>query len=283
VRDFEMTSVAAGRPPCTLVVNCQPLRGADDAQNGAVAVIRDVTDSREAERMKSEFVSTVSHELRTPLTSIRGSLRLLAAGVMGRLPGEAMELVEIAARNGERLAALINDLLDMEKIAAGRLDFTMRPRPLARLVRQSLELNGGYAQAHGVTLSLAHAPEDAWALVDESRFLQVMANLLSNATKFSPQGSTVEVSLRACGEMLRIEVRDQGPGIAEEFVPRVFARFSQADATDARAKGGTGLGLAISKALVERMAGRIGFESAAGAGSTFFVELPCVPAAAATG
>jgi signal transduction histidine kinase len=278
VRDFELTSVVPGRPPHILVINCQPLRGADGAQNGAVAVIRDITDSREAERMKSEFVATVSHELRTPLTSIRGSLRLLAAGVMGQLSSEAMELVDIASRNGERLAALINDLLDMEKIAAGRLEFAMAHRALAPLLQQSLELNAGYAQAHGVRFELTHAPADGWVNVDESRFLQVMTNLLSNAAKFSPSDGSVQVSAHARGTMLRIEVRDHGPGIDEAFVPRVFARFSQADATDARAKGGTGLGLAISKALVEQMGGRIGFDSVTGEGTTFYVELPSVDA-----
>jgi signal transduction histidine kinase/CHASE1-domain containing sensor protein len=285
VRDFELISVCPGRPPHILMVTCQPLRGADSLQNGAVAVIRDITDSREAERMKSEFVSTVSHELRTPLTSIRGSLRLLAAGVMGELPLAATEMIQIASRNGERLAALINDLLDMEKIAAGRLEFTMAKFSLATLLRQSVELNAGYAQAHEVRLALTRVPEHAWVNVDDSRFLQVMTNLLSNAAKFSPAGCTVEVGAHLRGPLLRIEVRDQGPGIDEAFVPRVFARFSQADATDARAKGGTGLGLAISKALVEQMGGRIGFESVVGEGTTFYVELPSVdaPAAAATG
>jgi signal transduction histidine kinase len=278
VRDFELISVSPGRAPHILVVNCQPLRGEGKLQNGAVAVIRDITDSREAERMKSEFVATVSHELRTPLTSIRGSLRLLAAGVMGELSLAATEMIQIASRNSERLAALINDLLDMEKIAAGRLEFAMAKFSLATLLRQSVELNAGYAQAHEVRLALEQVPERAWVNVDDSRFLQVMANLLSNAVKFSPAGCTVEVGAYPRGPLLRIEVRDQGPGIDEAFVPRVFARFSQADATDARAKGGTGLGLAISKALVEQMGGRIGFESELGHGTTFYVELPSVDA-----
>lgn len=283
VRDFELVSVGPGRPPHILMVNCQPLRGPDGVQNGAVAVIRDITDGREAERMKSEFVATVSHELRTPLTSIRGSLRLLAAGMMGELSLAATELVDIASRNGERLAALINDLLDMEKIAAGRLEFAMGNFSLAMLLRQSVELNAGYAQTHEVQLALTQVPDEAWVNVDDSRFLQVMANLLSNAAKFSPPGCTVEVAAHArAGGLLRIEVRDRGPGIDEAFIPRVFARFSQADATDARAKGGTGLGLAISKALVEQMGGRIGFDSTVGQGTTFYVEFPQVDAPAAS-
>jgi signal transduction histidine kinase len=282
VRDFELVSVGPGRAPRTLMINCQPLRSSgDDARCGAVAVIRDITENRDAERMKSEFVSTVSHELRTPLTSIRGSLRLLAAGVMGALSPEATELVTIASRNGERLAALINDLLDMEKITAGRLDFAMAHRSLLPLLRQSVELNSGFAQAHGVAIRLLETRDDGWVNVDENRFLQVMTNLISNAVKFSPKAREVELSLHARGSKLRVEVRDYGPGIQDEFVPRVFLRFSQADATDRRAKGGTGLGLAISKALMERMHGHIGFQAAPGGGTIFYVELPAVEATAA--
>jgi signal transduction histidine kinase len=148
-------------------------------------------------------------------------------------------------------------------------------------LRQSVDLNAGYAQAHEVRLELKQVPQHAWVNVDDSRFLQVMANLLSNAAKFSPPGCAVEVTAHERGALLRIEVRDHGPGIDEAFVPRVFARFSQADASDARAKGGTGLGLAISKALVEQMGGRIGFDSVLGRGATFYVEFPGVEAPAA--
>lgn len=236
-------------------------------------VVRDITERKKIERLKSEFISTVSHELRTPLTSIRGSLALLAGGATGKLPDPAHELVQIADKNAERLARLINDILDIEKITSGRMSFSMRPQPLMPLVEQALAANRGYAAQYGVTFRLADTIGAGVVNVDAERFLQVMANLLSNAAKFSPRGEAVDIAVAKSDGGFRVSVTDRGPGVPEAFRPHVFEKFSQADASDSRAKGGSGLGLAISREIMENMSGRIGYDSSASPGATFWVEL----------
>lgn len=237
----------------------------------------DITELKKAERMKSEFVSTVSHELRTPLTSIQGSLGLLCGRGDGKLPDNAMKLIDVARRNSDRLVRLINDLLDMEKIEAGKLHFEISRRQVMPLIQQALEENAGYAVAHQVRFELTHCAADAHAMVDAHRFQQVMANLLSNAAKFSPPGAVIEVSAALTERGLRVEVRDQGSGISDAFRPSIFQMFCQADSTDARSKGGTGLGLAICKAIIEGMGGHIGFDTEVVVGALFYFELPSAP------
>lgn len=241
---------------------------------GFLGVGYDLTERKKIDRMKSEFVSTVSHELRTPLTSIRGSLGLVAGGVAGELPARAKSLIDIAYNNSERLVRLINDILDVEKIESGKMSFDLKPQPLAPLIEAAIEANHAYGEQFQVRYQLAETVPDAKVLVDADRLTQVMTNLLSNAAKFSPAGETVSVRIaRHCGS-IRVSVSDRGAGIPEEFRDRIFRRFSQADASDSRQKGGTGLGLAISRAIVEKMGGQIGFDSAPGAGTTFRFELP---------
>lgn len=239
-----------------------------------IGLVRDITERKRVERLKNEFVSTVSHELRTPLTSIAGALGLLAGGAVGSLPEAALPLLDIARRNSERLTRLINDLLDMEKIAAGKMSFDLREQALMPLVEQALEANRAYAQQHRVEYRLQAGLEQARVRVDSLRFLQVLANFLSNAAKFSPEGGQVDIQVIRQGEGVRVAVVDHGPGIPDNFRPRIFQKFSQADASDTRQKGGTGLGLAISKELMERMGGRVGFHSQPGQGATFYLELP---------
>ena len=227
-----------------------------------------------ANRVKSEFLSTVSHELRTPLTAISGSLGLLVGGVLGEMPAQASQMLRIAHKNSQRLSYLINDLLDMEKLAAGKLDFDMQPHQLMALVRQALVDNEAYGGQFKVVYEIGQVAEEAWVLVDAQRLQQVMANLLSNAAKFSPEGSKVTVAVSQTRHGALVEVRDQGSGIAPDFHDRIFQRFSQGDASDTRQKGGTGLGLAITRELVERMGGYIGFESMPDRGTCFYFELP---------
>lgn len=233
--------------------------------------------SRQAERLKAEFVSTVSHELRTPLTSIGGSLSLIAGGLAGELPPQARSLIEVAQRNCVRLVALINDILDVEKLASGKMRVHVAPLELSAAVRRSLEDNQGYAERHEVALRAALPTADVTGLADSDRLQQVLANLISNACKFSPTGAEVLVSLevQACG-MARIEVRDQGPGIPAEFRGRVFQPFSQADGSTRRSTGGTGLGLNICKALMEQMGGAVGFDCPPEGGTVFHATLPLV-------
>jgi PAS domain S-box-containing protein len=240
-----------------------------------VAISRDLTERRKIDKMKSEFISTVSHELRTPLTSIRGSLGLLRGGVAGELPPQIKPMIEIAYSNAERLVRLINDILDMEKIESGKMRFDLKTVELLPLIEQSLAANHGYGEQHQVRFALGATLPGAWVNVDTDRLSQVLANLLSNAAKFSPPGDEVTVSVKESGPLLRVEVSDHGSGIPEEFRARIFQKFSQADSSDTKQKGGTGLGLSITKAIVEKMGGNIGFVSeAAGRGTTFFFELP---------
>ena len=259
------------------VVNYFPRYG-EDADEGRVVGFyvqaTDVTALKHVDRIKSEFVSTVSHELRTPLTSIRGSLGLIAGGVGGKLPDAVKTLVEIAKNNCERLIRLINDILDIEKIESGNIPLDLQETALKPLLTQALAANEGFGTAKNVGLRLYCPDETLQVLVDSDRLTQVVTNLLSNAMKFSPPNETVEVHVSRAGLGVRVEVRDRGPGIPDEFRKRIFQKFSQADSSDTRQAAGTGLGLNISRAIVERLGGHLGFESEAGAGSIFFFELP---------
>lgn len=238
-------------------------------------LVKDIREQKRMERMKSEFISTVSHELRTPLTSISGALGLIASNVLGELPEKAKGMLDIAYKNSQRLSFLINDLLDMEKLLAGKMAFDCRTQAVLPLVRQALTENSSYADKYSVKFILNDESGDAFIHVDEFRLQQVFNNFLSNAAKYSPQFATVDIDLTRRGDWVRISVRDHGPGIADEFKARMFQKFSQADSSDSRQKGGTGLGLAISKELVERMGGQIGFESELGKGTCFFAEFKC--------
>ncbi|MBM3568482.1 MAG: PAS domain S-box protein [Alphaproteobacteria bacterium] len=237
-------------------------------------IVRDITERKQAERAKAEFVSTVSHELRTPLTSIKGSLGLVRSGVVGALPEKLTRMIEIAHNNSDRLMRLINDILDIEKIAAGKMEFHMRPIELSEFVEHAIEANRAYGSGRSIVLSLTETVPGAWIEGDQDRLMQVLANLLSNAAKFSPDRGTVEVAVRRHGAFHRILVTDHGPGIPEEFCSRIFQRFAQADSSDTRKMGGSGLGLSIARAIVERHGGAVGFETRLGKGSTFHIDLP---------
>jgi PAS domain S-box-containing protein len=238
-----------------------------------VAVVRDITERRRVEQMKAEFVSTVSHELRTPLTSIAGSLGLLAGGAAGALPEKAGRLIGIAQANSQRLVRLINDILDVEKLEAGKFELDLRPLDLREIAARSIEGARGYADELGVALTLSEG-DDAPVRGDADRLVQVVTNLLSNAAKFSPRGGTVTVSVYPEARIARLSVVDQGPGIPEAFRSRIFSKFAQADSSDTRSKGGTGLGLAIAREIAERHGGRLWFESTEGEGATFHLDLP---------
>lgn len=241
-----------------------------------VLLEEDISERKRTERMKSEFVSSVSHELRTPLTSIRGVLGLIAGGVFGALPEEAAKLIQVAVENGERLTRIVNDILDMEKLEAGKMVLHLSEVSAHEAAQLALRANAGFALQHGVELRGPQAApvEPAALLVDADRLQQVLANLLSNAIKFSPSGALVEVCVDADPQQVRICVVDQGCGIPESFRKSLFERFVQADGSDTRSHGGTGLGLAITRQLVEQMGGTVGYLPVEPVGSCFTCVFP---------
>jgi signal transduction histidine kinase len=243
-----------------------------DGQPAVQILIRDVGERKAVERMKDELLSVVSHELRTPLTSIRGALGLLAGGVLGPLPGKGQRMVEIAVNNADRLIRLLNDMLDLERMRAGRTLLDLRSCDVAELVEQAAAEMRGLADRAGVRLVVR--PSRGGVRADPDRIVQVLGNLLSNAIKFSPPEAEVELSAVERGASVLFSVHDQGRGIPADKLERIFQPFLQVDASDARAKGGSGLGLAICRSIAEQHGGRVWAESKVGQGSTFHLELP---------
>lgn len=230
--------------------------------------------TRAAYEVKSQFISTVSHELRTPLTSIKGALELANSGVLGDIPDRVKKVLEIAAKNGQRLATLVNDLLDLQKMESGEMQFSCRRVGVNDLVQEAVESISGYADTLGIHVTTVLSSQEPVIKVDRSRMIQVMNNLLSNALKFSDQGDSVQALVEQNGPRVRISVKDEGIGIPENAREKVFGKFSQVDSSDIRKIGGTGLGLSITKQIVEHHGGTIDYVSSPGVGSTFYVELP---------
>ncbi len=241
------------------------------------------------EKLKDEFIGIVSHELRTPLTSMRGSLGLLAMGLMDDEPEQMKQMIQIAAIETERLVRMVNDILDLDKLETDPHSLELEWCNAADLLHRSIEVMNGSAQDAGVTLELDCPSLQIWAAPD--RLIQTFTNLLSNAIKFSDPGGVVSLSAQIMVELLahtesrfrsqgdsspqiRFAIADRGRGIPVDKLVTIFNRFQQVDASDSRDKGGTGLGLAICKSIVEQHQGRIWVESEWGRGSTFFVTLP---------
>ncbi len=238
-----------------------------------MGVIRDISERKHLDKIKTEFISTVSHELRTPLTSIRGSLGMLKSGVLGEVPEKANRMIELAHNNTERLINLVNDILDVEKIQAGKMELKLTELNITELVKQSIAANDAYASSCNVSLKLNADTPNFQVYADELRLQQVMANLISNAAKFSPKEGIVTISIDKQDALIRISVTDHGAGIPEEYRSKIFQKFSQVDSSDTRKKGGTGLGLNITKAIIEHHGGHVDYLSTEGQGSCFFFEL----------
>jgi len=256
--------------------NVRYLPFADEAGDYSFSIhlMRDVTELKRQEQIKEQYMATVGHELRTPVTSMKGSLDILTAEAAAILPDSLMHLLEIARRNCQRLICLTNDFLDLEKIGSGRMVFDLQPLEVRALVEEEIEAIQGFATPYGVRVQLDPAAAQAVARADSMRLAQAVTNLLSNAVKYSPRGAEVVVGIENLGSMIRIWVRDRGPGIPDEFKARIFQKFAQVDTPEARKKGGTGLGLAIVKEIVEKHDGEVGFEPAPGGGTIFHITVP---------
>jgi PAS domain S-box-containing protein len=238
------------------------------------AFIRDISERKEVEKMKNEFISVVSHELRTPLTSIIGSFGLLLGLKDINLPKKYYQLLSVAKKNCDRLINLINDILDMEKIEAGKMTLRQEEINITTLIQDTINLSEEYANSFGVTVLLKNRL-DCKIIGDYGKLQQVLTNLISNAIKFSKQGGVVTIhSIQKDKKTLQVEVSDNGIGIPEDFQPEIFIKFAQADSTSTRPKGGTGLGLSISKVIIEMHGGSLSFTSKENEGTTFFVKLP---------
>jgi len=238
-----------------------------------VAVLRDITERQAAARAKSQFVAMVSHELRTPLTSIKGGLGLLNMTAAAEMSERSRSILTIAQRNTDRLIVLINDILDLEKMDEGMMDFRMEHTDLTAVIREAIEMNGGYGAQFGVQFLGVGLDRPVMVDCSPERLLQVLSNLMSNAAKFSKPGDVVQVGLADHGNKVRVFVKDHGAGIPLEAQPRILERFTQADSSDRRKVGGSGLGLSIVKAIVERHGAEIRFDSRPGQGSEFYFDL----------
>lgn len=255
-------------------VTCRYVDGLPVAAQG---IFRDITERRQIDRMKTEFLSTVSHELRTPLTSIIASLGLLESGRLAGNPQRIQELIQVAHRNSNRLLKLINNLLDLQKIAARKMTFKSDAIDVQALLEEAVRSLNAYADSLEIELELLPGPPLLRVYGDRDRLMQVLHNLLSNAIKFSPPREQVTLEARRQQDRVVLVVADNGQGIPEEFRSRIFDQFTQADPSKTRAAGGSGLGLSIAKGLVEGMKGAIRLDTKLGVGTNFYVELPVAP------
>ncbi|QFT59062.1 Sensor histidine kinase YycG [Sulfitobacter sp. THAF37] len=226
------------------------------------------------EQRKSDFISTVSHELRSPLTSIKGAMGLLLSRAAGELPDKAVSMLEIAHRNSDRLVLIINDILDLEKIAAGRMEYDRQNVDLTEMIEETERANATMQQRFSVQVEITGGNGPIWINTDPNRIIQVLNNFLSNACKFSRPGSTVRILVEDQGDSVRVAVKDQGEGIPIKDQHKIFERFADMENSNRSSKGGTGLGLSICKAIVEGLGGTIGFETTEGVGTTFYFVLP---------
>lgn len=243
----------------------------DDGVDAVVCTLENITKQKEQDRIKDDFISIVSHELRTPLTSIHGTLKLIQGGVAGALPERVSKLINVATNNSDRLNMLLNDLLDIQRIDSGKLEYQMSENNVCEVVEEAVEASQGYATNYHVDLRLINCV-DALVWTDRARLIQVLFNLISNAIKVTPEGEVVEVKMKPMEGRVRISIIDHGGGIPEIFRPYLFDRFSPQQGIPRRHRG-SGLGLSIAKQIIESMDGSIAYDTQMGEGTTFFVDI----------
>jgi len=252
-----------------------PLRDPAGKLMGRLFAYHDLSWEKTIDQMKSEFISIASHELRTPMTSIKGSVELILGGCAGEVDAEARELLEVAQSACDRMIRLINNILDLSKIEAGQIKLNLSLLDLTDAVESVMRHLKLLAAKDGITLGLERTPNLPLVVGDRDRLEQVITNLLSNAIKFSPAGGQVKIALSHESGLVHCSVADQGCGIEEKNLERIFGKFQQVGA--AQRGSGTGLGLAITQALVTEHRGKIWAESRVGEGSRFVFCLPQAP------
>jgi protein-histidine pros-kinase len=229
----------------------------------------------EANRLKSEFLSNMSHELRTPLNAVIGFSQLIADGKAGPLTPEQSEYINDIMLSGQHLLQLINDVLDLAKVEAGKMELHPEMFSINQAVNEVCTMMKPMAVKRNIEIKLGLVPDAEQVVLDQLKFKQIIYNLMSNAVKFSHDGGQVELIARLeSGKQLQLQVKDEGVGIREEDLPRLFREFEQIDSGSARRYQGTGLGLALSKRIVELQNGSITAQSKIGQGSTFTVTIP---------
>ena len=267
-RDGKQRDVAISYSPVA------PLGSDDPAAGQVIAIVRDISRSKEVERAKSQFVSTVSHELRTPLASIKASVGVLLTSMPEDTPDAVTRLLRNIDRSTQRLESMVVDLLDLARLQSGRVQLSLRQVNLAEVAGETITTIKPLSDAKGQTVTLAAPKRPLLVQGDRQRLCQILLNLLSNAHKYTPDGGHISVKLSRRGPDAVLAVEDDGPGIPADEQERIFERFYRREDVSTQANVGTGLGLPIAKALVELHGGRIWLASEPGKGSTFFVSVP---------
>jgi signal transduction histidine kinase len=248
-----------------------PLYAEPAGVTGVTVILQDVTRPRRFDELKNDLVATVAHEFRTPLTSLHMAIHLCLEGAAGPVTERQTDLLHAARQDCERLQTIVDEILDLARLQAGKVALQRRPLAPAALVAEALEARRSAARQRGLTLAEEVEPSLPEVNADAERIQIVLTNLLANAIRHAPEGSTVTVRARALEQQVRFEIADPGPGIAPEHHERIFEKFYRVPGT---ARGGSGLGLSVAKELVEAHGGAIGVESEVGRGATFWFTVP---------
>lgn len=244
-----------------------------DSEPVSLLVIRDISERQEITKIKNDFVSLVSHELRTPLASIRGALGIVNNSISPGISEKAKSLLAIANNNSMRLVNLINNILDIENIEAGKISFQIEPLEIAPIIENAVSTNIELAKKSGVNIEFDNNVDKLKVNADKNRLIQVTNNLISNAIKFSKKHSDIKISTRNIDHNIRVSIKNQRDNVPEKFHNQIFEKFSQLSTSEGHQKDGSGLGLSIAKAIMEKMGGSINFTSQNGETEFYF----CLP------
>jgi two-component system phosphate regulon sensor histidine kinase PhoR len=245
----------------------------EQGMRGAVLLIQDITEMKQLEEVRKDFVANVSHELKTPLTSIQGFIETLQNGALENRE-TAYKFLNIIQLESDRLSRLINDILSLSELESGKGSKLIEKINLVEIVQETLEMMKSYAKTKQISIGSVFACNPIWIQANRDRVKQMLINLIDNAIKYTLEGGSVTVLVEELGDKVVLRVRDTGIGIAKEHIPRIFERFYRVDKSRSRSQGGTGLGLAIVKHIILSMKGRIEVSSELGKGSEFIIHIP---------